>query len=141
MTDQPTTEPTTGSVALAEVEPTAGEQLLAELAEDESPIPPKDPGMHAAGCHLSAIALHVPAGLWTSLNIHSVAAAVDIEITAQDAVAAREIAERLPWSGGRAIRAEEPASDETQGTHRLWTGVLWGMRVRVAGLEPLGGAR
>jgi hypothetical protein len=171
-TDQPTTEPPTGSVAVIEDpvadrygrcdshpglgvhllgqacansvtvetdEPTAGEQLLAELAEDEPPIQPQDRKLYAGGSYISAIALHVPAGHVAAVTWFAEPTLVDLQITCRDATAAREVAERVEWSGP-VIRKTEAADDPDLGTHRLWEGHLFGIRVRVAGLEPVGGA-
>lgn len=120
-------------------EPTAGQQLLVELAADEPPVEPQDRKLYSGGSYISAIALHVPAGHVAAATWFSAPTLVDLQITCRDADAAREVAERVQWSGP-VIRKTEPATDPDLGTHRLWEGVLFGVRVRVAGLEPVGGA-
>lgn len=132
-------EPTTGSVALIEqpTEPTAGAQLLAELATDESPIEPTDKPLHALGCIVSALALHIPADQWSSVALLRPPAehGAQIEIRCGSVEAAAAVVEALPWPNGTTFSTAVGNSS----THYVTSGLLWGFRVAVVGLEPLGG--
>ncbi len=127
-------EPVTGSVALAP----AGEQLIAVLTQDDPPHRPADDNLYRLGCIVSALALHVPAD-WFSVALLSPPAQVgaQIEIRCSTVEAARAVVESLPWPDGTTTTTA--VGDKS--THYVTRGVLWGYRVAVVGLEPLGGAR
>jgi hypothetical protein len=128
--DQPTTEPTTGSVAViedpAETPATTHDDLLAAMADT-----------------LSAIGDQLPPGLWKATTtydrtrlLHVPFDLPDLQIDAWDAETAAVIAKHLPWTG--------PVKDYVQPglgvDFYTWDGVVAGLSVRVLGPQPLGGA-
>jgi hypothetical protein len=64
----------------------------------------------------------------------------DIEIKAPSADEARQIAEALPWAGPVHHFVEPGAQHDSGFDHWIWQGILDDFRVRVVGLEQIGGA-
>lgn len=141
---------TTDSIPVVSTEdtPDAGQQLLDQLGLDAQPIQPSDQHLYGLGCLVSALALHVPAGLWTRVGLYDHPAQgpevetddlPDLEVLARDDAAAAEIVAALPWKPGAPITRRETWAESGR-VHVVTRGVLWGSRISVVGLEPAGGA-
>ncbi len=124
----PGTEPTTGSVALVEdpadtATPAFGDDLLA--------------GMANSGLVISD---QIPPNLWTAITVYDRRnlreALPDVEIHAVDVPAAQTLAKHLPWAGP----VQDYVKPGIEHDHYIWQGIALGLRVRVVGLEPIGGA-
>jgi hypothetical protein len=94
---------------------------------------------------LADVAAQIPSGLWFRISLADLPAAgmdpktADIEIKAPSADEARQIAEAL-WTGS-AHHFVQPGAEHGGGfDHWIWQGVLGDFRVRVVGLEQIGGA-
>lgn len=90
---------------------------------------------------LADISSRIPAGLWYRVHLHDLPASdmapfiPDIELKARGGENARLLAEALPWAG----QVSSFVQPGTEYDHWTWQGVLGDFRVRVVGMEPLGG--
>lgn len=128
---------TTDSIPVV-TEPDAGQQLLDQLGLDAQPIQPSDQHLYAQGCLVSALALHIPPGRYTSVALLTPPGdeGPEVEVRCSTAQAAAEVAAALPWPHPPITRAEPGELH----THHVTRGVLWGNRIAVVGLAPAGGA-
>lgn len=130
-------EPTTGSVAIAEVH--------ADLTETD-PQPDEDQLAHSdnlldaiAGVERD-IADQLPPGLWKAITKYDRSRLVapadlpDLQIDAWDVESARAIAKHLPWAEGLVQEHVIPGKGYD---FYVWDGLFGGFRVRVMGPQEL----
>lgn len=91
---------------------------------------------------LADLSTRIPGGLWYRIGLADLPAAgwdpasPDIEIKTPGGENARLIADAIPWAGP----VHHHTDPGTEMDHYVWDGVFGDFRVRVVGLEPLGGA-
>ncbi len=134
MTNQPTTEPTTGALALAEV--------IADMTEAAAPANPdtlahSDDLLDGTASIQKAIADQPPPGLWRAVTAYDRTRLVDIDLPdlqfdCWDVDTARELVKHLPWGDVR-----EYTQNGLHYDFFTWDGTWMGLRIRVIGPEQL----
>jgi hypothetical protein len=137
VTDQPTTEPVTGSVALAEV---LADMTDAEQQADPQALAHSDDYLTRLTEAISVIADQLPTGLWKGISAYDRSHIdvpfdlPDIQFTAADVEEARELAKYLPWAEGMVREFVQPGQGYDFYT---WAGQVSGFDVWVVGPQPL----